>query len=210
MSRTAKRLTGGPTFLPDGKRFLYMAAAHSSGTKSASNAIYLSSPGLERKEPNPAGRVERRYSSGYLLTMRDQVLLAQRFDANRGRLAGDPAPLAQDVRYEAGYFRGGFGVSDTGVLVYATGTGSATTRLRWFDMPTGKALGEPFGDPAEYAGRPRGVARRQPASRRRSTTRPRDSPKSGSSTSAAPERASPSALPPILLSTRPTEPESPT
>ena len=66
----------------------------------------------------------------HLLYMRERVLVAQRFDAKRLRLAGEPVPLAEGVQYDAGYFRGTFSVSDNGVLVYAAGAGTGTnTRL---------------------------------------------------------------------------------
>ncbi len=83
--------------------------------------------------------------------MREHILLAQRFDADRLALKGDPLPLADGVQYESGFFRGDFSVSDNGLLVYGSGGSTATTtRLHWLDGFTGKPQGEFFGDPAEY------------------------------------------------------------
>ena len=138
------------TFLPDGKHFLYMAGSHATGTKSESNAIYLASLGSTERTLLLQARSNVSYASGYLLYMRERILLAQRFDAGRGRLTGDPVPVAEGVQYDPGYFRGDFAVSDNGLLLYASGS-ATTTRLRWFDG-AGKPVGEPFGDLAEYAG----------------------------------------------------------
>ncbi len=138
------------TFLPDGKHFLYMAGSHSEGTRSASNAIYLASLGASARTRLLSGRSNVAYASGYLISMREHVLLAQAFDASRGRLAGDAVALADGVAYEASYFRGNFSVSDNGVLVYATGMGAMGSRLRWYDIKTGQPSGEPMGDSAEY------------------------------------------------------------
>ena len=75
--------------------------------------------------------------------------MAQRFDPATGRLSGEAAPIATDVQYEAGYFRGGFAASENGRLLYAAGTAaSAKMQLRKLDR-SGK-LGDPFGEPAEY------------------------------------------------------------
>ncbi|HEY3124356.1 MAG TPA: WD40 repeat domain-containing serine/threonine protein kinase, partial [Thermoanaerobaculia bacterium] len=138
------------TFLPDGKHFLYMAGSHSSGTKSESNAIYIGSLGSSERTLLLQTRSNVAYASAHFLYMRERVLVAQRFDVERLRLAGDPVPLAEGVHYDAGYFRGTFSVSDNGVLVYAAGAGTGTnTRLRWFDRD-GKPIADPIGDPAEY------------------------------------------------------------
>jgi eukaryotic-like serine/threonine-protein kinase len=139
------------TFLPDGKRFLYMAGSHATGTKSESNAIYLASLGSSERTLLLQVRSNVSYASGRLLYMRERILLAQRFNAGSGQLTGDPVPVADGVQYETSYFRGDFSVSDNGLLVYVSGTTAATTRLRWFD-PAGKPVGEPFGESAEYFG----------------------------------------------------------
>ena len=77
------------TFLPDGRHFLYMAGAHSAGTKSDSNAIYVGALDSNEKTLLLQARSNVVYASGYLLYVRERILLAQRFDparpASRGR-----------------------------------------------------------------------------------------------------------------------------
>jgi tRNA A-37 threonylcarbamoyl transferase component Bud32 len=139
------------TFLPDGRHFLYLAGAHSSGTKSESNAIYVGALDSSEKTVLLQARSNVVYSSGYLLYMRERILLAQRFDPGARRLVGEPVPVAEGVQYDAAFFRGVFAASEDGVLVYGIGSaGSLATRLTWVDR-NGKTIGEPFGEPAEYA-----------------------------------------------------------
>ena len=139
-------------FLPDGRHFLYMAGSHSAGTKSDSNAIYLGALDSNEKTLLFQARSNVLYASGYLLYMREHILLAQRFDPSARRLTGEAVPVAEAVQYDPAYFRGVFSASDDGILVYAAGaSGSALTRLSWIDR-SGKPLGEPFGEPAEFAG----------------------------------------------------------
>ncbi len=137
------------TFLPDGKHFLYMAGSHGQGTKSESNAIYVGSLGSSDRTLLLLARSNVAYASGYLLYMRERVLLAQRFDAGSRRFTGDPAPLAEAVSYDTGFFRGVFSVSENGLLVYGAGAADAKSRLRWFDR-AGKPVGEPIGEAADY------------------------------------------------------------
>jgi hypothetical protein len=137
------------TFLPDGRHFLYMAASHGAGTKSEINAIYETSLDAKEKTEILQTRSNVVYASGYLLYLREGILVAQRFDPTARKLSGDPTPIAQGVQYDPGFFRGSFAVSDSGLLTYATGVGTPKTQLRFYDL-TGKPVGEPIGDPAEY------------------------------------------------------------
>jgi Tol biopolymer transport system component len=136
-------------FLPDGKHFLYMAGSHGLGTESQTNAIYVGALGSSERTLLLQARSNVVYASGYLLYMREKILVAQGFDAASRRLRGEPVPLADGVQYDAGFFRGSFAASNDGVLVYASGTSEVNSRLRWFDR-SGKPLGEPFGEPAQY------------------------------------------------------------
>jgi Tol biopolymer transport system component/predicted Ser/Thr protein kinase len=137
------------TFLPDGRHFLYMAGSHGAGTKSEINAIYIGALGSNEKTLLLQTRSNVAYASGHLLYARERVLLAQPFDAGRGRLTGDPVPVAEGLLYDRGYFHGTFSASENGVLVYAAGTAGPKTNLFWFDR-SGKRLGEPIGEPADY------------------------------------------------------------
>jgi eukaryotic-like serine/threonine-protein kinase len=139
------------TFLPDGRHFLYMAGSHSTGSKSEANAIYVGALDSNEKTLLLQARSNVVYASGYLLYMRERILLAQRFDAGSRRVVGEAIPVAEGVQYDPGYFRGVFSASESGVLFYALGAaGSLATRLTWLDR-AGKPVGEPFGEPAEYS-----------------------------------------------------------
>jgi Tol biopolymer transport system component/tRNA A-37 threonylcarbamoyl transferase component Bud32 len=137
------------TFLPDGRRFLYMAASHGAGTKSESNAIFASALDTKDKTLVMQARSNVVYASGFLLFIRDGILMAQQFDPATARVSGDPVPVAEGVQYEPAYFRGAFAASDNGVVLYAVGLGGVKTQLRWFDR-AGKPTSELFGEPGEY------------------------------------------------------------
>jgi Tol biopolymer transport system component len=85
------------------------------------------------------------YASGYLLYVRDNTLMAQPFDPERGQLKGDPHRVSQNVAVSFAY--GLFDISGNGILVYRAG-GAREKRLTWFDR-AGKNLG-PTGEAADY------------------------------------------------------------
>ena len=142
---------GFPVFLPDGRHFLYFR-----GSEAPENSgIYIGS--LDAK---PAEQSLKRLLSdtsqpayvppsdgrpGYVLFVRDRVLLAQPFDARRLELTGDPVPLAEQVGSFQRYAY--FSTSTSGAMVYRTGLGGIS-HLTWFDRQ-GRVLGT-AGDPSAY------------------------------------------------------------
>jgi hypothetical protein len=88
------------------------------------------------------------YASGYLLYYLQGKLLAQPFDPDKLEVTGDAVTVAENVRYEKGFFRAIFDASRTGALVYQHGANEAKSDLVWFDR-TGKRLGN-LGESDEY------------------------------------------------------------
>ena len=106
-----------PHFLPDGRRFLYLAR----GTRPESSGIYAGS--LASISPTLVVRAESRVSyadPGYLLFARDRALLAQPFDANTLRARGEALQVLEDVLYNRADSHAGFSVSDHGEMAYQT------------------------------------------------------------------------------------------
>ena len=117
-----------PVFLPDGRRFLF--SIRSSHQKRA--GLYLGSidGGAPTQVFDEPSRVT--FARGYLLFVRDAVLMAQSFDTAALKTTGPPLPLVTHVKYH----RGGdaaFDVSAAGALVYSTEFRHLTTRLALFD-----------------------------------------------------------------------------
>lgn len=136
-------------FLPDGKHFLYMAGTHTLGSQSEVNAIYAGSlDSIDERKLIVHARSNVVYASGYLLYMRDNILVAQRFDPDKLETVSDPVPLAEGVSYSAGYFRGVFSASSNGVLAYASGVSEENVQITWFDRK-GEELGI-VGEPGSY------------------------------------------------------------
>jgi len=135
-----------PSFLPDGRHFLYTAANLSGPPNDPANAIRIGS--LDSKEDRVLVPIlaNARFASGHLLYTREGTLLAQRLN---GRLqpAGDPVPVAQKVARFGWIGFSWYTVSDSGLLAYAPIV-PVPSQLLWFDRG-GKPLGS-VGEPALY------------------------------------------------------------
>ena len=88
---------------------------------------------------------------GYLLFIRAGSLLAQPFDADRLRIAGEPFAIAQNVVYYGPVLSANFSVSANGVLVYQANF--PVSELKWYDR-SGKEVGQ-AGRPTTHWGQVR-------------------------------------------------------
>jgi Tol biopolymer transport system component len=134
-----------PSFLPDGRRFLYQAQSKQEGFQTCIASLDSDETSCVESVDPPAVYA----APGYLLFVRDGALLAQPFDAERLQASGEPlrvrdVQIAVNQRYEPPFFSG----SRNGVLVFHAGTSG--NQLVWHDRSgtrLGPALG-PGGRPA--------------------------------------------------------------
>jgi Tol biopolymer transport system component len=134
-----------PSFLPDGKHFLYLSNA------AGPNSIRISIGSVDgaRRSVLTESESNAVYSpTGHLLYLRERSLVAQRFDPATGKLESEAVVIANQVT-RSGRLDACFTVSADGSLLYGTGGGSLS-QLVWHDA-TGKELGR-IGKPAYYSG----------------------------------------------------------
>ncbi|PYQ10648.1 MAG: hypothetical protein DMH00_10485 [Acidobacteria bacterium] len=136
-----------PSFLPDGRHFIYLVRS----AQPDHRGIYVAS--LNSKDARRLVSVESSaaYAApGYLLFVRERILMAQPFDATKFQISGDSFPVAEGVGSfgesgPTGYAP--FSASGTGVLAHGS-VAARMTQLVWFDR-TGQPLG-PIGPPGTY------------------------------------------------------------
>jgi Tol biopolymer transport system component/predicted Ser/Thr protein kinase len=124
-----------PQFLPDGRRFLFLSALGQPNT----HGVYLGS--LDGREPTRLlfGETAAVYSpAGYLLRVVQGVLVAHRFDAERGVVNSESVTVAQAVGTDDGTFHSAFSVGSN-ALAHRPG-GIARRQLVWVDR-TGQVTG---------------------------------------------------------------------
>jgi Tol biopolymer transport system component len=143
-----------PTFLPDGRRFLYMVPT------SKEAGIYLGS--LDTKPGSHAHRIIGDVSNpqyvppfegsprAYLLFVREQTLMAQPLDPNSVDPAGDVFPVIEQVPAVPGTKFYLYAISRNGILLHLTALG-ALRQHAMFDR-SGKQLST-VGGPVSTAGR---------------------------------------------------------
>ncbi len=107
-----------PSFLPDGKHFLFVRR-NLSTRSSAIFAGSLDSKDVHRIVDSTGNGLYA--SPGYLLHMRGTTLLMQKFDVERLEVHGEATPIAEDIRASVNSQAGNFSVSRNGLLTYSQG-----------------------------------------------------------------------------------------
>ena len=137
-----------PQFLPDGRRFLYLAT---NAQKNKSELMVGSLDGGEPQrlfESSSSGRYAHSPDGrGHIFFSHDGALLAQRFDATNLELIGDPLRVADQVRVNTNG-RAFADVSDNGTLIFDPASDFESRQLTWFDR-SGKQL-ETIGPVGSY------------------------------------------------------------
>jgi serine/threonine protein kinase len=138
-----------PSFLPDGRHFVYSVL--SAGVVTPSGVYVGSMDSTNRTRVlEPARATSARYAQGRLLFLRATTLFAQAFDAQHLAVLGEPIQIVEQVRLDPLVpGAGAYTVSETGVLAYEAAGIPPTSRLVWVDR-RGKRLGV-VGNPLRYS-----------------------------------------------------------
>ena len=118
-----------PQFLPDGRHFLYFVRS----SNPATSGTYVGSIDTP-DECRLTDAIATYASPGFLLSVRDGVLMAEGFDTTRLRLTGMPTRVTSDVQRNAA-------VSAAGGDLLAIGGYFSGSHLLWFDR-VGTMLGK--------------------------------------------------------------------
>ncbi len=128
-----------PTFLPDGRHFLYSIPSGQKETR----GVYLGSldGNLKQRLLDDVTTIkyvatvpgERGSGAGWLVFGRDGALLAQPFDASRLDFTGEPFKLSDKVGRDLYGNYPTFSVSDNGILVFDPNLKRQRHQYRWMD-----------------------------------------------------------------------------
>jgi len=142
-----ERSSAWPWFLSDGLHFLYIMYTRSGQQLrvgeigSDDYTVVFDEAAMNLLE----SRVEYCHQ-GFLLFIRDDLLLAQRFDEASHELVGEAKPVAQGVDLTGNAST--FGTSDNGTLLYQYTSSSDVSELIWYDR-NGLEIAK-VGEPAAY------------------------------------------------------------
>ena len=120
-----------PVFLPDGKHFLYFGMDHDASKQSNNGIFYASLDGRENRllihtQSNGI------YAAGYLLFSRNDQLMAQPFDPDKGALSGDLQTVSNGVLIDSSTWHTTATATDSGLLAFGSGS-SGSIELLWMD-----------------------------------------------------------------------------
>ena len=122
-----------PQSLPRGKAVLFTAHTATNGFDRASIEV-LSLADKSRKTLVRGGTYNRYLPSGHLLYVNRGTLFAVPFDADRLEVHGTPAPVLDQIAYNAQLGSAQLDFSRTGTLIYRSGeAGSGLLTVAWLD-----------------------------------------------------------------------------
>ena len=126
-----------PSFLPDGRHFLFLSGTPFAPKENSPNAIEvgsLDSPETKRLLQTHASAI---YAAGHILFLRQNTLMAQPFDTKRLEFTGDAFPIADPVLEDTG-MRDVVSASADGNLAYAEGSTGGARELVWVNRNGGE------------------------------------------------------------------------
>ena len=138
-----------PSFLPDGRHFLFEARGYSAWMRTSDGVFVGSLDDPGKRVRLLAHATNAAYISGRLLFVRNGDLCAQRFDPEKRALSGPVSILVRDVRFDRRYSLGVFSAT-ADVLALQHGAGQDANELVWLDR-TGRR-GERLGSAAVHDG----------------------------------------------------------
>jgi WD40 repeat protein len=116
-----------PQFLPDGRRFLYLA------TGNATRSVYVGDIGGGAPSRLLDADAPAVYGSGQLLFVRQGTLFSQEYDPTSGVLGGNPIAIGEQVAVDATSGLSPLSASASGAVVYRSGPAGGARQFIWFD-----------------------------------------------------------------------------
>jgi Tol biopolymer transport system component len=122
-----------PQILPGGKAVLFTASTALTGFDGA-NIDVMSLADHSRKTLVRGGTYGRYLPSGHLVYVNQSTLFAVPFDVDRLEVHGTPAPVLDQISYNAGQGSAQLDFSQTGTLIYRSGgAGGGPLTVAWLD-----------------------------------------------------------------------------
>jgi serine/threonine protein kinase len=123
-----------PYFLPDGKHFLYFNRTISESGEAEGDAIYVGSTDGSVKKMVLRSSTNAMYADGHIIFMQNRTIMAQRFNADKLELSGDPFVLEKDVINDFSWNLAMYSVSQNGILLSQHGELSSGAPILIYNM----------------------------------------------------------------------------
>jgi serine/threonine protein kinase len=132
-----------PSFLPDGRHFLYLVQ------NGEQTGIFVGSLDSTETKRVASDLSNAAYATpGYLLFVRGNTLMGQSFDPDRQILKGEPFRITQQkIGSDSTTSAFSYTVADGGILAYRTSS-ILWTQMHWYDL-SGRPVGQ-IGEPGYY------------------------------------------------------------
>ncbi len=146
-SRAGETTHRFPSFLPDGRHFLYVRGSHSAAKQDDVNSIWVGETESDETFELMQSGTQAYYAQGHIFWVRDQFLMARPFSVEKLAFSGDAFAVGEGIVLDSGAWRAAFAVTETGPLAFHGGS-AGEQALTLLDRE-GKVLGT-IGDEAVY------------------------------------------------------------
>jgi len=138
-----------PQVLPGGKSVLYQVG------QASNQMIVVDSPGSAEPTKLFPGVSARYIPTGHIVYAVGNSLFVVPFDADKCEVKGDPAPIVEGVFRSENSHLSQYAVSDSGTLVYISGTGTSADDERTLVWVERNGKEDPLPAPANFYSAPR-------------------------------------------------------
>jgi Tol biopolymer transport system component len=121
-----------PSFLPNGRHYLFLRASHHVAPTNDINSIWIGDLESGDSTELMSSTTQAVYAQGHIFWVRDRFLMARPFSTERLRFTGNAFAVGEGVAVTQGAWRAAFAVSEAGPLAFHGGTASERT-LNIFD-----------------------------------------------------------------------------
>lgn len=121
-SRSGETTHRFPSFLPDGRHFLYVRGSHSAASQDGVNSIWVGDTETDETFELMQSGTQAYYAQGHIFWVRDQFLMARPFSVEKLAFTGDAFAAGEGIVVNSGTWRAAFAVTETGPLAFHGGS----------------------------------------------------------------------------------------
>ena len=119
-----------PSFLPDGRHFLYLRGSHSAASQDEVNSIWVGDIDSDKTFELMQSGSQASYAQGHIFWVREQFLMARPFSIENLAFTGDAFALGEGVVTDTATWIAAFTASDSGPPVFHGGSTAVTWQRR--------------------------------------------------------------------------------
>jgi Tol biopolymer transport system component len=113
-----------PSFLPDGRHFLYLRGSHPAANTDEVNSIWIGDTESDQTSELMKSGTQAAYAQGHVFWVREQFLMARPFSVDKLAFTGEAFAVGEGVIVATGSWRAAYALAEAGPLAFHGGSGA--------------------------------------------------------------------------------------